>query len=55
MIGAKGGGNTKKLLRILKEYFRGTNWDGVRCFIKGDANVRDTMRALKAEKEYKDL
>jgi len=36
-----------KLLGIIKVI----NWDGIRCFIKGDPSIRDIMTALKRQKE----
>jgi hypothetical protein len=36
-----------KLLGIIKLI----NWDGIRCFIKGDPSIRDIMTALKRQKE----
>ena len=40
-----------KIKTLLKELINNTNWDGVRCIIKGDPSIREIMGALKRQKE----
>ena len=40
-----------KIKALLKEFINNTNWDGVRCMIKGDPSFREIMGALKRQKE----
>ena len=40
-----------KIKTLLKEFIKSTNWDGVRCIIKGDPSIREIMGALKRQKE----
>ena len=41
----------KKLKAKLQDIIRTTNWDSIRCVIKGDPSVREIMTALKRQKE----
>lgn len=41
----------KKRKAILQDVIKTTNWDGLRCAIKGDPGVREIMTALKRQKE----
>ena len=40
-----------KIKTLLKELINNTNWDGVRCIIKGDPSIREIMDALKRQNE----
>ena len=41
----------KKLYAKLQDIIKTTNWDGIRCVIKGDPSIREIMTALKRQKE----
>lgn len=41
----------KKLNAKLQDIIKTTNWDGIRCVIKGDPSIREIMTALKRQKE----
>ena len=41
----------KKLCRILREMVAFTNFDGLRCTVKGDPGFREIMGALKRQQE----
>jgi hypothetical protein len=41
----------KKLKAKLQTMIRTTNWDGIRCVVKGDPSITDIMTALKRQKE----
>ena len=41
----------KKVQVALQNFIKTTNWDGIRCIIKGDPSVRESMEALKRQKE----
>ena len=43
-----------KIKTLLQDCLNNTNWDGVRCIIKGDPSVREIMEALKRQKELDD-
>ena len=40
-----------KIRKLLQEFIKSTNWDGVRCIIKGDPSIREIMDALKRQNE----
>ena len=40
-----------KVQAALQNFIKTTNWDGIRCIIKGDPSVREIMEALKRQKE----
>ncbi|MBR2403797.1 MAG: hypothetical protein IKB01_13740 [Lachnospiraceae bacterium] len=40
-----------KIKEALQEFINNTNWDGIRCIIKGDPSIREIMGALKRQKE----
>ena len=40
-----------KLKAVLQNIIHTTNWDGIRCMIKGDPSIREIMGALKRQKE----
>ena len=40
-----------KIRKLLQEFIKSTNWDGVRCIIKGDPSIREIMSALKRQNE----
>jgi len=40
-----------KIVETFKKHLYITNWDGLRCIIKGDANIRETMGALSRQQE----
>ena len=40
-----------KIKEVFQNYIRKTNWEGVRCIIKGDPSIREIMDALKRQKE----
>ena len=36
---------------ILKNIMKATNWDGIRCIIKGRFSIREVTDAVKMQKE----
>lgn len=34
-----------------QNFVKTTNWDGIRCIIKGDPSIREIMGALKRQRE----
>ena len=40
-----------EIRKLLQEFIKSTNWDGVRCIIKGDPSIREIMGALKRQNE----
>ena len=40
-----------KIRKLLQEFIKSTNWDGVRCIIKGDPSIMEIMGALKRQNE----
>ena len=40
-----------KIKEAFQNFIKTTNWDGVRCMIKGDPSIREIMCALKSQKE----
>ena len=40
-----------KIKTLLQKFIKNTNWDGIRCTIKGDPSIREIMSALKRQKE----
>ena len=41
----------KNLKAKLQYIIKTTNWDGIRCIVKGDPSIREIMGALKRQKE----
>ena len=41
----------KKLKAKLQDIIKTTNWDGLRCVMKGNPSGREIMTALKRQKE----
>ena len=44
----------KKIKEILLELIRTTNFDGLRVTLTGDSSIRETMRALRRQKELRE-
>ena len=40
-----------KIKEAVQNLIKTTNWDGIRCIIKGDPSIREIMGALKRQKE----
>lgn len=40
-----------KIKEVFQDLVKTTNWDGIRCMIKGDPSIREIMGALKRQKE----
>lgn len=40
-----------KIKEAFQNFTKTTNWDGIRCIIKGDPSIREIMGALKRQKE----
>ena len=40
-----------KIKEVFQNLVKTTNWDGVRCMIKGDPSIREIMGALKRQNE----
>ena len=40
-----------KIKEVFQNFIKTTNWDGIRCMVKGDPSIREIMGALKRQKE----
>ena len=40
-----------KIKEVFQNFIKTTNWDGIRCMIKGDPSIREIIGALKRQKE----